>query len=575
MIHLLAATEDGTAAVSVDMEHGARLWPTLDGTREPVVIALDNPVALAIARDADGFAIAELDEAGTARLLAVGPEGRVRKTTELAANARAIALTPRAAIVLGDDRVVELIDRDGTRHRLAPPPGVAVEDIAYRSGAALAIVSGHRAQWIDLATSRWGAPIARALPDGAEAELSADRQHLLLHRERSTWLVDLAGTAKPKEITGNCVSVDGATELCSENGVDAWLMGPEPLGVHVNVVGAIAAGGGHGIAATGGSLAIMDREHTKYLGYGVADFAHVRSAPFGLVVGDGQHRALAMDAQLNIVGTTSFADKETVHDLAFVDPHHAVATIWGETIGEPLVVLTDGARGAQLASDAIGALHFEPATGLLAFATTHGVQLAQWTGTGFAPPRPVADAPLDSDIALLDPARAHGAVLAIGVRRDGFTQLRFYTADDLARQAPGKRWRVPGTVRGVDRTGRVYVASSTNLIVAWEDGQPAVSMPPGVVVPSPDGATIAIAGEHALSLIERGGAVRWTVAAVDLGEVRWLADGQLIARFPGSLAGYDLATGAMAHRRCGWEFGMHDARIEGAISAPTACDATP
>lgn len=575
-IHLLALTEDGGAAVSVDDQHGARLWPALDGTREPVVIALDQPAEVAIARDGNGFAIGELDEAGTARIIAVGADGRVRARTELAANARAIALSPRTAIVLGDDRVVELIDRDGTRHRLAPPPSTAIEEIAYRDGHALAILhgAGRSAQWIDLATARWGEVIARPLPDGNDPELSPDGARLLLHTPRASLVVELASRTKPTFIGTSCGYVDAKRMLCTD-GNDAWVDGDDPNHTRVTSATAIASAGGRAVAATGGALALIGRDRTRYLGYGLSELAHFRSAPFGLIVGDPKHRAIALDAQLNIVGTTQLPADKPLHELAFIDAHHAVATTWAESIGELLSVFVDGVPGAVLANDAIGPLRFEPATNLLAYASTRGIHLAKWTGTAFTPATLVADTPRDASIALLDPQRAHGWVLATGVARDGFTQLRFYTADDLASGKPGTRWRVPGMVREIDRTGRAYIASSTNLIVAWEAGQPVATMPEGTVLPSPDGATIAVMGAHELTLVGRDGTARWAVPAIDIGEVRWMASGQLVARFPGSLAVYDLATGAIATRRCGWEFALRDERIDNMLTGPTACDAVP
>src|SRR5689334_9196928 len=59
----LAATEDGTAAVSADAI-GVRLWPTLDGKHAPVVVTMPHPDVLAIDHDGDGFAIAGIDRAG-------------------------------------------------------------------------------------------------------------------------------------------------------------------------------------------------------------------------------------------------------------------------------------------------------------------------------------------------------------------------------------------------------------------------------------------------------------------------------------------------------------------------------
>ena len=44
------ATEDGSAAVSIDESNHARLWPSLDGKREPWVVPLTVPVQVALER---------------------------------------------------------------------------------------------------------------------------------------------------------------------------------------------------------------------------------------------------------------------------------------------------------------------------------------------------------------------------------------------------------------------------------------------------------------------------------------------------------------------------------------------
>ena len=58
----LAASDDGSAALTQDASGGTRLWRSLDGTREPVVVELDEARALALHRLADGYAIAAIDE---------------------------------------------------------------------------------------------------------------------------------------------------------------------------------------------------------------------------------------------------------------------------------------------------------------------------------------------------------------------------------------------------------------------------------------------------------------------------------------------------------------------------------
>src|SRR5690349_1181413 len=72
-ITVLGVTVDGLAAATADRLGGIRLWPVLDGTREPVVIQGTPPRAIALLRDGDGdgggFAIGMLDAAGGVRVV--------------------------------------------------------------------------------------------------------------------------------------------------------------------------------------------------------------------------------------------------------------------------------------------------------------------------------------------------------------------------------------------------------------------------------------------------------------------------------------------------------------------------
>src|SRR6184192_590488 len=53
-ISTLAVTPDGTAAITADQLGGMRLWPVLDGSREPLVVDLPHARDLAIGTRADG-----------------------------------------------------------------------------------------------------------------------------------------------------------------------------------------------------------------------------------------------------------------------------------------------------------------------------------------------------------------------------------------------------------------------------------------------------------------------------------------------------------------------------------------
>jgi hypothetical protein len=62
---------DASAALTLDGEGGVRLWPVLDGSREPVIIPIDDPNQLSLARTPTGFVLAMLDTIGGAEVYEV------------------------------------------------------------------------------------------------------------------------------------------------------------------------------------------------------------------------------------------------------------------------------------------------------------------------------------------------------------------------------------------------------------------------------------------------------------------------------------------------------------------------
>lgn len=74
-IALVAAAEDGTAVVSQDVDGGTRVWPSFDGTREPMIVPVDAARDLAIARTAGGYVILATDEAGGGEIVSTATNG--------------------------------------------------------------------------------------------------------------------------------------------------------------------------------------------------------------------------------------------------------------------------------------------------------------------------------------------------------------------------------------------------------------------------------------------------------------------------------------------------------------------
>ena len=62
---------DASAALTLDRDGGVRLWPALDGSRDPLILPIDDPNQLSFARSETGFVIASLDTIGAAEVYAV------------------------------------------------------------------------------------------------------------------------------------------------------------------------------------------------------------------------------------------------------------------------------------------------------------------------------------------------------------------------------------------------------------------------------------------------------------------------------------------------------------------------
>ncbi|MFV8750443.1 WD40 repeat domain-containing protein [Nannocystaceae bacterium ST9] len=117
-ITVIALSPDGKAAMTRDTAGGVRLWPALDGSREPLVVPIRDPRSMAIAADGQGGWVAALvDTAGGARLIAVDDDGKMQPLASLPPMAMIaeMAIMPGGEQILavGSDHVIRLYDRQG------------------------------------------------------------------------------------------------------------------------------------------------------------------------------------------------------------------------------------------------------------------------------------------------------------------------------------------------------------------------------------------------------------------------------------------------------------------------------
>lgn len=82
-IDRLAVSPDGRGALSSDVVGGARLWPALDGSREPVALPVRAPQAMSLGRNGDAWTVFMVDASGGAKILDVDREDNIKTLAEL------------------------------------------------------------------------------------------------------------------------------------------------------------------------------------------------------------------------------------------------------------------------------------------------------------------------------------------------------------------------------------------------------------------------------------------------------------------------------------------------------------
>lgn len=128
-ISLVVLDPFGRSALTRDVVGGVRLWPALDGSREPLVVPVRDPRAMTLASDnAGGWTLALLDAAGGARIVGVDASGKMQPLanlppTELIAD---MVVVPggKRIVAVGSDHVLRLLDQHGKELARLDQPGL-------------------------------------------------------------------------------------------------------------------------------------------------------------------------------------------------------------------------------------------------------------------------------------------------------------------------------------------------------------------------------------------------------------------------------------------------------------------
>jgi hypothetical protein len=625
------AAEDGTAAVSIDESNHARLWPVLDGSREPLVLPTGMPVQVALAHDGDGFAIAARDESFGLEVLTVSASGALTSHVKFPPEpgVESVIAVGDAFLAVRRDQTIDVLDHRGTRTgTLAPEAGDHIAKVLTRRGAVLALVRTKdelHGRWIELGAKgvpAWSGVTPKLSISLKRVFLSPDRKRLATLRESTgeTMLVDLE-TGKTKAFAidpalnppmgaplgftpdGRVVIGFNDFELSTfqwwtlKGNETAVLGGNNYVLEFVEIDNArltdtnIITFSGHELAIATPNDANNPSE-VKFLGYRNGRAKALRASAIGVVatiggvanVLDDHVRVdrrlvrddavpVAKDLAIMKVAPRDPADRDAIS--ALLEPEWFEVKLTKHGGVKPHLALYDTAAKRELQQwPPARNVAFEPASKLLAIDRGATVDFATFDSTTrtFGPAKTIAG-PV-SRVALLDPALAGGNVALLVRLHAGTIEVRTLAKLDGEPSAPRT---LTGKLEAIDRAGRIYLREDADTVVidrAGQDPLRVTGMQGWSLRPGPNGSQLAAFARNRLSLLDASGATVWTVGFPGISDVAWTPDGGLVA-LAGDLARIDVATGHVIAAQCGWAFalrGEHPEIEDFPSTSETLCD---
>jgi len=567
-IELIAISDDGNAALTQDARGGTRLWPTLDGRAEPVVVPLSFATTLAIGRTESGYVVTACDDSAGLEIVELDAAGRVLARTRVSPDpeVRSVVIDRGRVLVLRADQIiVEYAPSGRVITELPVAAGEHVQELVARAGHVMAIADGHGI-WLDRMT--WGARthaitlqksgpiVAAALAPGGTALALATRDAFLV--------VDLAAQKTLFEDVGNGpilgIGFTDDTTIVTEHESDfEW----RPLDHGERVLSTrhtgnqIAFGHGQVLRGQGRSIEMTTKSAVRYLGY---------ESHTGPEVGGAWKLP---------------PDPRPLTDIQRLDDDHVLVTRGNDGYANGLAVFdtTTGEYGTDLSTVAGSKVQrYESSTGLLVLSDHIASYLVQYDRASHKFDTWYRIEYEASDLHVVDPAIANGAV-AIAVRTGIVPPTvrieRFY-ASDLIVGAPIKSGDVTsykGTFLGLDKAGRAYIAEDTDVVLYDESREVRryVGVKHGDTAHVVVGPSVVLVDGDTVALLDDRGIERWRVVA-PVTDVRWEGS-TLVGIFATGSATFDLATGTLGGRTCGWGFGISTVPRTENIDEDSICEA--
>jgi hypothetical protein len=617
-IGAIAVSEAGDLAITADAIGELKVWPTLDGTRQPVSIEAAPATSVALGEREDELVVAMIDRVGVVRVLKLGRDGRVHGRAQVPGEiaAREVVAVGGDLIVVRADETIERVDADGIlRGRIAARPGERLGALSSRGGAVVvAIVTGggHESKlvrWLDLGEDlAWGKDVA--LPQTIDAEVLAlspartrlasahddgEREQIVIYaldgNEAKFFAMPslFATSSTPIGFVSDDALAIGdasAVEWWSKTGDDYEVVEqPQPArfkGQRFEALAVDAFGDGVAVFPHGAGLALAAPDHkTKFLGWRELAVQNWQGFGDGFTYGADEGRFLWVDSQLEPVRGFDLKDiPGPVPYVAIAIGEHELA-YEAQVDGKVEVELVDTREPNH--SIMLGTfpyvpqITFEPSLHELAFAVAGKIERYRIETD---PLRATAMTTLPFDglaynLHLVDPAQADGAV-AMVFGSEGDAEASLHVFRDKGGRIRHERQLLYTSSFGVDLAGNLYGHDERGLFVRHGKKEVArfvIGMMPSTSVPNHRGSRMAFVNGRVVGLVDLQGNVQWKremwgpYVAMFSGD-----DRSVIVRTQTGLVALDAGTGETIKRVCGWEFGLHESLAVATYGQPTVCE---
>lgn len=585
-IERIAITDDATAAYTIDTFGQGRLWPTLDGTREPIVVRGGRPIRVVLAKTDDGLLAASLDQAGGLELVRFDRDGTTRGHVVLPPEpgfVDALAV-PGGILAQRRDEALVWYDAGGrARGLITAEPGERIAALAVRHGRVIAAVTaadgGVSLRWIVVRSAlAWGprqpmrasiaAPIALS-PSGTKvAAIDAATQRfavvdlvtgeaILAKSEDTVAMLEAPVMGFLDDATAVFSDTRGTWWWTLERG-DPWATGRRSAPSEMSDV---AVGDGVMLDASSANLTLTTFTRMRWLGYrdigpsvlwatatGVATRRGAKSAWFDRELRERVAEVPRSAVVEAVVGerhlVVSDASHVTVRDVqtkeeVLVGVYAEAVTVAVDPASTTLFVMThDRLERFQIRSSPL------VLTRLPGFALAKGV-------TRFDP---------------IDPTVANGIVAVVSTVEQANRRVHWYReVDGATTEVHSVLLDARSVPFGTDARGVLYFRDQTNLLVMADPEHPNRTLPlfadeVTTGTPRPDGTLLVVASATSITAIDTvTGVVRWNVFVPGIETLEFSSDGAtLFATAQSGMLSLDPATGTRLGTACGWNFGLHD-----------------